>query len=284
MQKKDLFGWVGSMAIIYNSLLIQLGMAGYFKNYLNTVFFVFIGTCSHSQDSVSVTKYNIGNDTLTFHLSIYYPNSSQVSFINLHDDENTSVEAGLNYLSRYGGTLMQLQHGSKRRFRFMLNERLFSFDPNRIFTDDGIRSTLEKGGIFTPEAADEVKNIADSILINNVNGKKLVVALHNTKEQGLSILSYKKRGSEAANTAKLYINQKMNPHDFILTTENYIFHYLKKNRINVVLQVNTPVDDGSLSVYAARNKISYINIEALHVHLNEQVKMLEILKEIIVQY
>jgi hypothetical protein len=76
----------------------------------------------------------------------------------------------------------------------------------------------------------------------------------------------------------------MNPHDFILTTDRPIFHYLKRRKFNVVLQHHDPVDDGSLSVYAARKKIPYINIEALHGHLDEQIKMLEALKDIIFRY
>lgn len=247
-------------------------------------FFVFIGTYSCSQDSVNVTKYNIGTDTLTFLVSIYYPHSSQVSFVNLHDDENTSVEAGLIYISKYGGSLLQLQHSGKRRINFMFNNRASSFDPNRIFTPEGIRATLERDGEYEEGVASEVKKVADSILINYVNGKKLVIALHNNTENGLSILSYKKRGGEAVNAAKVYINKEMDPHDFILTTGNVIYHHLKRNKINAVLQHQEPEDDGSLSVYAGKNNIPYVNVEALHGHLDEQVKMLEVLKDIILQY
>jgi hypothetical protein len=52
----------------------------------------------------------------------------------------------------------------------------------------------------------------------------------------------------------------------------------------VVLQHHRPQDDGSLSVYAAKKKIPYINIEALHGHLDEQIRMLETLKDIIFRY
>jgi len=246
--------------------------------------FIFIIQYSFSQDSISVKKYNIGNDTLIFHHVIYYPHSSSISFINLHDDENTSVEAGINFLSRYGGTLLQLQHSGKRHFRFMLNGQSFAFDPNRIFTNNGLKATLEKQGIYREDAAAEVQKIADSLLINYVDDKKLVIALHNNTERGLSILNYKKGGSEAENAAKVYVNSAMSPHDFMLTTHASFFHYLKRRKINVVLQHHKPQDDGSLSVYAAKKKIHYVNIEALHGHLDEQIKMLETLKDIIDRY
>src|SRR5688572_12683647 len=119
--------------------------------------FIFIVQYCYSQDQVIIKKHSIGGETINFHSSIYYPYSSAVSFINLHDDENTSVEAATDFLSRYGGSLLQLQHTGKRNFNFKLDGRSFSFDPNRIFTDKGIRSTLEKQGLYREAAAVEVK-------------------------------------------------------------------------------------------------------------------------------
>ena len=245
---------------------------------------IFLVSHLYSQDSVSVQGYHIGSDTLRFHRIIYFPHTPAVSFINLHDDENTSVEAGKDFLSRYGGTLLQLQHSGQRHFKFTLNDQGFAFDPNRIFTAIGLKATLEKQSIYNEDAAAEVRKIADSLLVNYVNDKKLVIALHNNTERGLSILSYKKGGSEFKNAARVYVNRLMNPNDFILTTSAAIFHHLKRNRINVVLQHNRPQDDGSLSVYAAKNKIPYVNVEALHGHLDEQIRMLETLKDIIFRY
>ena len=178
--------------------------------------FILIGHYSLSQDSVSIIKYNIGEDTMGLHLTVYYPHSSSVGFINLHDDENTSVEAGIDFLSKYGGSLLQLQHSGKRRFTSLVNADTFSFDPNRIFSELGIKETLTRKGIYRANAATAVQNLADSILKNYVDDKKLVIALHNTKERGLSILSYKKGGFEYKNATKVYINRSMNPHDFVL--------------------------------------------------------------------
>lgn len=246
--------------------------------------FIFIVQFSYAQDQVNIKKYNLGNGILNFHSALYYPYSSAVYFINLHDDENTSVEAAKDFLSKYGGALLQLQHSGKRNFNFMLNGQSFSFDPNRIFTDKGIKATLEKQGVYQDAAAIEVKKLADSLLKKYVDNKKLVIALHNNTERGLSVLSYKRGGFEARNAARVYINASMNPHDFLLTTERSFFHYLKQRKFNVVLQHHRPVDDGSLSVYAAKMKIPYINVEALRGHLDVQIKMLEALKDIIYRY
>jgi len=246
--------------------------------------YIFSAKFLYSQDSVRVEQYAIGSDTLTFHTTIYYPHPPSVTFINLHDNENTSVDAGLDFLSKYGGTLLQLQHTGKRIFAYVMNEQTFSFDPNRIFTNAGLKATLEKQNAYREDAFKEVKNIADSILINYVNDKKLIIALHNNTEKGLNILSYKRKGLEAKNASRVYVNKFMDANDFILTTDASIFHYIKQRKINVVLQHHKPEDDGSLSVYAAKNKISYINVEAKHGHLKEQIKMLEALKDLIYRY
>ena len=246
--------------------------------------FIFLIQCSGSRDSTDIKKYSIGEDTVGLHLTVYYPLDSSVSFINLHDDENTSVKAGEDFLSKYGGSLLQLQHSGKRHVTFILNGQSFSFDPNRIFTSNGLKATLKKLSVYRQDAAIEVKKFAESILKNYVDNRKLVITLHNNTERGLSILSYKKGQHEAKNAARVFTNPQMNPHNFILTTETNFFRYLKQRKLNVVLQHHKPHDDGSLSVYAGKKKIPYINIEALHGHLDEQTRMLEVLKDIIFRY
>lgn len=240
--------------------------------------------CSSSQHPTNISEYHIGNNTFNFHLTAYHPYSATVSFINLHDDENTSVKAGEYFIAKYGGSLLQLQHTGNRHFTFILNGQSFSFDPNRIFTSKGLKATLNKLSIYREDAAIEVRKFADIILKNYVDDKKLVITLHNNTENGLSISNYRKGQHEAKNAAKIYINPLMNPHDFILTTETTFFRYLKQKKLNVVLQHHKPDDDGSLSVYTGKKKIPYINVEALHGHLDEQIRMLEALKNIIFRY
>ena len=65
-------------------------------------------------------------------------------FCNLHDDENTAVQAGLVALRRSGGRLVELQHGGQRDIAFRLDGGDFAVDPNRIFTTEGVRRTLAR--------------------------------------------------------------------------------------------------------------------------------------------
>jgi hypothetical protein len=77
----------------------------------------------------------------------------------------------------------------------------------------------------------------------------------------------------------------MDPDDFIITTDSTIFNRLQTKNINVVWEnVDLVKDDGSLSIYAGKNKIPYINVEAQHGHLNEQCAMMIALHEIIEEF
>ncbi len=222
---------------------------------------------------------------ITIQGTCYNDCSSPITFINLHDDENTSVEAAEAFLEENGGMLVQLKHSGKRNLAFKIKAKNYVVDPNRIYTPIGIKASLIKSGRYTPHAALKVKSFADQLLQNHIDGKNFVVALHNNTDKGFSIISYKKGGSEAMNAAMVYINTLMDADDFILTTEKKIFDQLQAKEINVVLQNNRNVkDDGSLSVYAARKKIPYINVEAQDGHLEEQIKMLHALKEVIIGY
>ena len=77
----------------------------------------------------------------------------------------------------------------------------------------------------------------------------------------------------------------MDEDDFILTTDSTIFNRIAAKNINVIYEFAQNIsDDGSLSVYAGKRKIPYINIEAQHDHKLEQMALLSALDEIIKEY
>lgn len=204
---------------------------------------------------------------------------SDFIFINVHEDEQTSIEA-LGIFSRENPiNYCYLHHQGSRRIFFKLNDSIFNFDPNRMFTDVGRKKTLKDGGLWSETAQREVKNFSEG-LIQHLNKSTIVVSLHNNTANNYSINSYLPDSSEAQNTARLYINPEMDPDDFIYTTDSIFFDYFKINKINVILQDNTHfVDDGSLSVYCGIQKRRYINIETEHGHLQEQLDLLHLLYE-----
>ena len=200
-----------------------------------------------------------------------YQKGSGPTFINLHDDENTSVIAAAAVIDSLGGTLLQLRHSGKRNVEFRLDGKPFEFDPNRMFTDLGATNTLNRFGGSIRSAHTEVRQFADEV-VKEVNAD-IIFTLHNNSEDRYSAKSYLDQYKNDA--AAVHINPNRDPDDFYFVTEPLFYDALKIRGYNVVLQNNkTATDDGSLSVLAAKRKIPYINIEAQHGHLAEQIDML----------
>lgn len=202
-------------------------------------------------------------------------------YVNLHDDENTSAQAGLELLGRTGGRLLELRHSGRREVVFELGARTYRFDPNRIFTRRGVEQTLAKLSQRDAEAERLVERFAaDLLALYKIDQAETVVALHNNGEKGYSALSYTAGQPLAGDAEDVFIAPDRDPDDFFFVTERSVFEALRKQGSNVVLQDNRRVtDDGSLSVYCGRAGTRYINVEAKHGHLSEQIKMLDELAE-----
>ena len=216
----------------------------------------------------SETKYTVGSREI---LVANYNIGVDLTFVNLHDDENTSIEAAVEVIDSLGGGLIQLRHTGDRNVEFRLDGRAYEFDPNRMFTDLGAKASLERFGNFSPKAHEVIRNFADRV-VAGINSD-VIFTLHNNSEDNYSAESYLVEYKMDA--AAVYLNPDQDPDDFYFVTERLFFDALKSRGYNVVLQNNeTITDDGSLSVLAGRRKIPYINIEAQHGHLDEQIDML----------
>jgi hypothetical protein len=208
---------------------------------------------------------------------------SRFTYVNLHDDENTGVEAGLEALKLSGGRLVELRHNGRRDLAFMLRGEEYRVDPNRIFTPAGIRATLEKRSKYAEDAALAVGKFAEELrAVYQIDQFDAVIALHNNTEGGYSALSYAAGGNFAHDAEAVSIRDGGDPDDFFFVTERPVFDALKHRGYNVVLQDNRGVtDDGSLSVYCGKAKVRYINVEAELGHLKEQTRMILDLKAVL---
>lgn len=205
-----------------------------------------------------------------------------VVFVNVHQDEETSVEAATLAIEHFGGYFYHLgSMDGGRNISFGLEDGLYVFDPNRIFTDLGRKKTIEElSRAYDWEADLEVSMLA-RIFIETILGcnPKLVVAVHNNKGQDYSVETYAVlEKSLSSNDAFCHVNESINPHNFFFTTERFMFNALRVMGMNVALQ-NPQVtqDDGSLSIFCALAGIPYVNIEAQKGHLAEQVAMIQVL-------
>jgi len=195
-------------------------------------------------------------------------------FINLHHNEQTSIEAIKQVLQKSKGKFYGLQSGKKRELTVIANSKKISFDPNRIFTRAGIEKTLKNYNCFTDNNLKLVDSFAKDLL-KYLSKAKLLVAMHNNSGDSYSITSISQTNSVKHDALEININPVRDANDFYFVTQKSKFDYFKSKGYNVVLQDNIRTeDDGSLSVYCGKNQIDYINIECESGHLNEQIEMI----------
>jgi hypothetical protein len=203
------------------------------------------------------------------------------TYVSLHENEQTSVKAAQQIIERRGGRLIELQAQRRRLVRFALGDTQYTFDPNRIFTGAGVAKTLRRYGPYSTRAHAAVEGLATAVLgrigVTPAPARPLVVAVHNNTPGGLSVHSYRRGGAFEADAAEVSASAGRDPDDFFLVTERVLFEPLHALSFNVVLQRPSPTDDGSLSVYC-QGRVPYVNVEARHDHLTQQVEMLEALR------
>ena len=229
------------------------------------------------------TSFKVGD--VTVHAHVFQRGAPSPVMINVHDDENTSVLAGKVIVKESGGRLVELVHSGRRFVEFKLDGQTYRFDPNRIFSEDGIRATLSRRSYYSEPAHRVVKEFAAGFIAQfALDHEPVIVALHNTDGHGLTINSYRVDGDKSAASATLHASARRSVGDFFYVTDRRFFDYLKARDFNVTLQddANVP-DDGSASVYFARKGIPYLNIEADVSHLDEQTEMVRVAREMIVE-
>jgi len=246
--------------------------------FLLTLFIPFRG---YSQFNNAMTKsIKLGDSTINIVTSIQ--SSSETLYLNIHEDEQTSIDVAKAFSKKIPINFIFLNHNQTRRIHFNVNRKRYSVDPNRIYTEEGRKKTIKPWWrLFLKDAKTQAEHLSNEIL-NLISPYKTIVSMHNNTDVNYSIKSYLPKGGEAKNTAQVYISEKWDADDFIYTTERRFYDYLKAKNVNVILQDNEKyVNDGSLSVYCGEKGIPYINIEAQKGHFEEQYKLTEIIHEML---
>lgn len=215
------------------------------------------------------TEYPLKLGNTTVKIAVI-KNGPGKTYIHLHQNEKTALKAAKTVLKANGGTLITLIHkGNNREVSFSTKGHRYTFDPNRIFTDSGIRKTLTELSEYTPDAHHQVKKLANKIVTLLPNGK--VVAVHNNEYYSLK--NYLPGHKSSVDASAMSLHSKNSYRNFYVTTHQHDYFRLKKLYFNTVLQKTKPRDDGSLSVYLAGKH--YINVEAGYDQLPMQIKMIK---------
>lgn len=205
----------------------------------------------------------------------YKPNG--VRFLVVHDNEDTGVKAGFDYIRWSGGELIDSQYGGVRDYTFTHMDDPYRIDPNAIYTETGVKTRLKKSAYSSGEVEKYILDAGKQI-VNFYDPKSTgyFLTLHNNGDGGFGISSYLP-GYDLASTAdSVHINFEMDGDDLLLVTEPRLFTSLKKANVNVILQSKFAENDGSLSVYAMINNIPYINVEVQHGHQQQNLELIEI--------
>jgi len=208
-----------------------------------------------------------------------------------HEDERTAFRVAVAHVAGSGGQLFTIEQGGHRNVVFERDGVRITVDPNRIFTDVGLRATVQKLNSDLPEGWDDpaalssLMSFAQSFLdtldtcLSQMPGPPTVIAIHNnrnsTEPTDFSIESYLNDGGLAGDAARIQnnptVHDELDRDAFFLVTHRDDFDRLRP-RWNVVLQSPQATDDGSLSVHYKDRR--YINVEAQHGWFDQQVTML----------
>jgi hypothetical protein len=240
----------------------------------------------HGFTASSFSRIDITEQTILYKLADnivpikirQYGDRDDVVFINLHDDEATSVEATRKILEEHGGMLIEIENNAQRNIRFRSGSYFYRVDPNRVFSNEGIAKSLKELGRTSAKAEDEVAKFGQRIIQLIPDDAKCVVSLHNNTPGLFSAKEYSPGYKRSIETKKIYLNPGEDADDFFLTTDNLLYEKLADRGFNTILQDNKHcTDDGSLSVYCGKNKIRYVNCETEHGKSQQYYQMMKAL-------
>lgn len=230
----------------------------------------------------TIIKYSIGERTIPVEI-LQFGQPNGLVCINVHDNEDASVKAAEAVLTKTGGTLIKFDNKRQRNIKFTLNKQTYEFDPNRIFSQEGIMQTLQDNKKVTPRVVSEIEAFARNTLCLLPDSISCIVALHNNSEGAFSINSYLAGGSREKDAKTVYSNELEDADDIVLTTDSLLYAGMVKAGYNSILQDNLNArKDGSLSIHFGELGKRYINIET-QAGKTEQykamfMKLLEVLK------
>lgn len=196
-------------------------------------------------------------------------------YLHIHGNETTARDVLKEHVKTFKGTYYLIVSDKRN---VPVGECVI--DPNRMFTAEGARKSLERWNKEkTPAQIDASLALlgrdrnAFLKAVTPPSGGRLI-AMHNNSE-GYSIKD------EIPISDKVHMPDEANPRDFMLVTNEADFARIEKGKFNALLQKTLRVDDGSFSVLALTRSIRYVNIEAAIGNFEKQKQMLGFLEQVL---
>jgi hypothetical protein len=228
-------------------------------------------------------EFKVTEQTISFRIGetiipvkvFHYGEPGGIVCINLHDNENSSLEAAQELMMNQPGILLKIENHDQRVVKFRLRGVTYAFDPNRIFSKTGIEQTLRENRHYNPAAAFEIEKFAKSFLALIPEETNCVIALHNNTNEAYSVKSYLKGHERQHDALEVYRDSLQDPDDIVFTTDSIVYRRMADYGYNSILQDNEHVkQDGSLSVYFGGLGRRYVNVETEHGKKMQYAEML----------
>lgn len=194
---------------------------------------------------------------LAFKMSVFSKKGPRdIRFIICHDSEDAALDAGLREIVD-GGTLVAFENEEMRNLYDQKKHKETSQDPNRMFFENGFYWPLASRAI-------------DILLEGRASGMEFLFALHNNRPDGSFNLTNLKKQKNVSVVSEADLNRKnviwISGRDKKPTASiSAEIEFYKQAGLNVIYEY-VPINKkgtGSLSIYAAKKNIPYINIEVL---------------------
>lgn len=266
--------------------------------------FIFVGVlvgsllaAASAQEPFVKTTQKLSLGEAEIKINVYEKKGARITFFAPHRNEQTGLRIARELIAKKGGRLVEIESldergNPARQLKFNLQGNSYWVDPNRIYTENGLRC-----GGFSPEVSAAIRKFSADLLKiilapddNKLReGEKFLVAVHNNNDASrymtaapspdLTTYAFSKYGkafgSSAANFREqadgVYLSNVEADEDnfFFLSTPAFLSFFAEKG-FNVVIQktasklksADCKVDDGSLSIFAGHQNLPYINIEA----------------------
>jgi hypothetical protein len=229
-------------------------------------------TQTYPVDAPLVLEYSFGGAaTNKVRLNVVnYPGlTSDLFFFHMHVTEETARLAGEEAVRTKGGTFMYLTHASGARdVTVRIGGTNYKFDPNRIFTANGLEERTEPRprGAALAELQRFVTWVKTNIDLGRAQrARPMVTALHNNSDDDhhgslLSILT--EQALLGADNREVHRNPAWDIDDFYIATLRSTYDVLVRHHDpNVSLRLERPRDIGYLSNWMIMEGVEYINVE-----------------------
>ena len=219
-------------------------------------------------------------------LEIYQGKAGGLTYFHPHEDEVTSYKVAKEIVDEYGGVLYSIVQNGERCLSVEYKNKIFIFDPNRMFTKDGIKNDLlecnEEEYNIEQELIDSIYEFSTSIYNQISSNTDTLFAVHNNFNEDYNIESYLSHGTRLKKGVRdVCINQDQSLGDFFYVNGSAkdIFDAGCEAGYNCVLASDEMDNDGSLSVLTCIQGMMYVNCEVERGYHDKQYAMLEFINQ-----